>query len=320
MPHPPLAWLYTLAGVGGVLLSLDNPLRRSFVTEMVPPEAIPNAVVLYSTIVNLSRIFGPSLAGLLVVTVGYGWCFTIDAASYVAVIACLVMMRPDELNRHPAAIRARGAVREGLRYVQSVPSLRISFAMLAVVSMLAYNFNVTLPLFVTRGLRAGEGSFTMLYAVLGSGSVVSALFVAHRNLVSMRDIVRGVAFFGVALLLLAGVPGVKTAIPVVFLVGGTSVLYMTGTTTIVQMEARRDMHGRVLALQTVLLGGSAAIGGPMLGWIADHIGARALMILGGLACLSASTFGWFATRPSAMTSQHRMLASDGQIVDDGPEP
>jgi predicted MFS family arabinose efflux permease len=192
--------------------------------------------------------------------------------------------------------------------------------MLAVVSMLAYNFNVTLPLFVTRGLRAGEGSFTMLYAVLGSGSVLSALFVAHRNLVSMRDIVRGVAFFGVALLLLAGVPGVKTAIPVVFLVGGTSVLYMTGTTTIVQMEARRDMHGRVLALQTVLLGGSAAIGGPMLGWIADHIGARALMILGGLACLSASTFGWFATRPSAMTSQHRMLASDGQIVDDGPEP
>ena len=89
----------------GVLLSVDNPLRRSFVTEMVPAEDIPNAVVLYSTIVNLSRIFGPSLAGLLVVTVGYGWCFTIDAASYVAVIACLIMMRPDESTgtRHPEA-------------------------------------------------------------------------------------------------------------------------------------------------------------------------------------------------------------------------
>jgi len=302
MPHPPLAWLYSLAGVGGVLLSLDNPLRRSFVTEMVPPEDIPNAVVLYSTIVNLSRIFGPSLAGLLVVTVGYGWCFTVDAASYIAVIACLVMMRPAELNRHPAAVRARGAVREGLRYVRSVPSLRISFVMLAVVSMLAYNFNVTLPLFVTRGLRAGEGTFTMLYSVLSCGSVVGALLVARRNLVSMRDIVRGVAFFGVALLVLAGVPGVRSAIPVAFLVGGTSVLYMTGTTTIVQMEARRDMHGRVLALQTVLLGGSAALGGPMLGWIADTIGARALMVLGGVACLSAATFGAFATRPAVMTN------------------
>jgi len=298
MPHPPLAWLYALAGVGGILLSLDNPLRRSFVTEMVPTEDIPNAVVLYSTIVNLSRIFGPSLAGILVVTVGYGWCFTIDAASYVAVIACLVMMRPAELNRHPAATRAAGAVREGLRYVRSVPSLRVSFVMLAAVSMLAYNFNVTLPLFVTRGLRAGEGTFTMLYSVMSCGSVVSALFVAHRSLVSMRDIVRGVACFGVALLLLAGVPGVKAAIPVVFLVGGTSVLYMTGTTTIVQMEARRDMHGRVLALQTVLLGGSAAFGGPLLGWIADTVGARALMVIGGVACLSAATFGTVATKHS----------------------
>ena len=141
----------------------------------------------------------------------------------------------------------------------------------------------------------------MLYSVLGSGSVVSALFVAHRNLVSMRDIVRGVAFFGVALLLLAGVPGVRTAIPGGVHGRGSSVLYMTGTTTIVQMEARRDMHGRVLALQTVFLGGSAALGGPMLGWIADTLGARALMILGGMACLSAATFGAFATRPSAMS-------------------
>jgi MFS family permease len=114
----------------------------------------------------------------------------------------------------------------------------------------------------------------------------------------MRDIVRGVACFGVALLLLAGVPGVKAAIPVVFLVGGTSVLYMTGTTTIVQMEARRDMHGRVLALQTVLLGGSAAFGGPLLGWIADTVGARALMVIGGVACLSAATFGTVATKHS----------------------
>jgi len=167
-----------------------------------------------------------------------------------------------------------------------------------VVSMLAYNFNVTLPLFVTRGLRAGEGTFTMLYSVMSCGSVVSALFVAHRSLVSMRDILRGVACFGVALLLLAGVPGVKAAIPVVFLVGGTSVLYMTGTTTIVQMEARRDMHGRVLALQTVLLGGSAAFGGPLLGWIADTVGARALMVIGGVACLSAATFGTVATKHS----------------------
>jgi len=302
LPHPPLAGLYTLAAAGGILLSFDNPLRRSFVTEMVPADDIPNAVVLYSTIVNLSRIFGPALAGLLIVTVGYGWCFTIDAASYVAVLACLLMMRPAELHRQAAPSVARGAVREGLRYVRSVPHLRISFAMLAAVTLFAYNFNVTLPLFVTRGLGAGEGGFTMLYSVLSVGSVTSALIVANRRLVAMRDILRGSAVFGVALLLLSVVPGVAEAIPVVFVVGAASLLYMTSTTAMVQVEARPEMHGRLLALQTVCLGGSAAIGGPVLGWIADHAGARVLMVIGGVVCLGAAGSG--AIADAAVSGTH----------------
>ena len=163
--------------------------------------------------------------------------------------------------------------------------------MLAAISMLAYNFNVTLPLFVTRGLGAGEGAFTMLYSVLSLGSVVSALVVAHRKLITVRDIVRSAALFGIALLLLSVVPGVSVAIPAAFFVGATSLVYMTSTTAIVQVEGRRDMHGRMLALQTVFLGGSAAVGGPFLGWIADTVGARALMVIGGVVCLGAAGFG-----------------------------
>jgi MFS family permease len=162
--------------------------------------------------------------------------------------------------------------------------------------MLAYNFNVTLPLFVTRGLGAGEGTFTMLYSVLSFGSVVSALVVAHRTLVTMRDVVRGAAALGVSLLLLSMVPGVGFGVPAVFLVGAASLLYMTGTTTIVQLESRRDMQGRLLALQTVLLGGGAALGGPLLGWIADLAGARTLMVIGGVVSLGAATFGTIMTR------------------------
>jgi MFS family permease len=309
LPHPPLVGLYALASVGGILLSFDNPLRRSFVTEMVPASDLANAVVLYSTIVNLSRIFGPALAGLLVVTVGYGWCFTLDAVSYLAVLACLIMMRPAELHRQDAPPRRKGAIREGLRYVRSVPELWISFAMLAAISMLAYNFNVTLPLFVTRGLGAGEGAFTLLYSVLSFGSVASALIVAHRNLVTMRDIVRGAALFGLALLILSVVPGIGIAMPVAFFVGAASILYITSTTAIVQVEGRRDMHGRVLALQTVFLGGSAAVGGPLLGWIADTAGARALMVIGGVVCLSAAGFG--AVAASAL--HRRRSPRDGDV-------
>lgn len=291
IPSPRLSWLYGLALVGGTLLSFDNPLRRSFVAEMVPVEDLPNAVVIYSTIVNLSRIVGPALAGALVLTVGYGWCFTLDALSYVAVLACLVMMRPAELNRQPRPAAMKRAVCDGLRYVRSTPLLRTPFVMLAIILLLAYNFTVTLPLFVTRGLGAGEGTFTLLYSVLSAGSVTGAMIIARRKGVELRQVIRAAVALGAALLVLSITPGPAVAFPAAFVLGMASMLYITSSTTILQVEARRDMQGRVLALQTVLLGGSAAIGGPLLGWIADTVGARVLVAVGGVACLVAAGIG-----------------------------
>jgi len=296
LPHPPLIGLYALAVVGGTLLAFDNPLRRSFVSEMVPKEDIPNAVVLYSTIVNVSRIFGPALAGLLVVTLGYGWCFTIDAITYLAVLYCLNIMRPEELHRVPPKPRSKGDVRAGLRYVRSMPVLWISFGMLAAIGMLAYNFNVTLPLLVTRSLHSTEGMFTILYSVFSFGAVVSAMVVAQRALVRMRHIIMGALALGVAMLLLAAVPGIGLAMPMAFLIGVSSILYMTSTTAIVQVEAKPEMHGRVLALQSVLMMGTTPIGGPLSGWLADTLGSRAPIILGGIVCLLAAAFGYYASR------------------------
>ena len=296
MPHPPLGGLYALALVGGTLLAFDNPLRRSFVTEMVRPEDIPNAVVMYSATVNVARIFGPALAGLLVVTLGYGWCFTIDAASYSAVLVCLFLMRPAELYSRPPRPRVKGEVRAGVRYVRSMPVLWISFAMLAAIGTLSYNFNVTLPLFVTDTLHSTGGIFTVLYSVFSVGAVVSALIVAHRGMVRLRHIIVGAAALGLTMLALAFVPGVPVAVPAVFLVGMASVMYLTATTTIVQIEARPEMHGRVLALQMVLMAGTAPVGGPLMGWIADTLGGRAPIVLGGVVCLVAAAFGYFANR------------------------
>jgi MFS family permease len=296
MPHPPLFGLYALALAGGVLLAFDNPLRRSFVSEMVPAEDIPNAVVLYSTVVNVSRIFGPALAGLLVVTTGFGWCFAIDAASYLAVLLCLYIMRPAELYRRPRPPRHKGEVREGLRYVRSMPTLWISFVMLAAIGTLSYSFGVTLPLFVTDGLHSSGTMFTVLYSVYSAGAVASALIVAHRNMVHMRHIVIGAAALGVTMLLLAAVPDIGVAVPTVFLVGMASILYLTATTAIVQVEGKAEMHGRVLSLQTVLIAGTTPIGAPFLGWLADTVGGRAPIVLGGIVALIAAAFGAVASR------------------------
>ena len=298
-PQPSVPAIFTLALAGGILLAFDNPARRSFISEMVPAEDIPNAVVLHSSLINLSRMFGPALAGLLVITVGYGWCFTIDALSYLAVLYGLYLMRPAELIPGLRRPRKRGEVREGMRYVLSHPKLWISFVMLALIGTLAYNFSVTFPLFVTRTLHSTESVFTLMYSTFALGAVVCALLVAHRGLVRMRHIVYGAAALGLTMLTLASVSRVPLAIPLAFCVGAASILYMTATTAIIQVEARRDMHGRVLALQMVFVGGTSVIGGPLVGWLADAVSARAPIILGGVVCLLAALFGYLATRRHA---------------------
>ncbi len=296
LPHPPLAGLYALAAAGGLFLAFDNPLRRSFVTEMVPPEDIPNAVVLNSVMFNIARIAGPALAGLLIVTVGFGWCFAIDAGTYLAVLYGLYIMRPSELRRHAHRPRVKGEVREGLRYIASMPSLWISFAMVAAIQMLSYNFSTTLPLFVTKALHSSPGTFTLLYSTLSLGAVVSGLIVAQRGLVQLRYIIIGAFAMGTCMLLLSSAPNIGSAVPAVFLTGASAIVFLTATTAIIQVEGKHEMHGRLLALQSVLTGAGSALGGPILGWLADARGGRAPLVLGGAVCVAAAIFGNFANR------------------------
>ncbi len=288
LPHPSLTALYGLAVFGGVLLAFDNPLRRSFVPEMVPKEDLANAVVLYSAIVSVSQIFGPALAGLIATTLGYGWCFAIDAASYLTVIAALLMMRTRELFKAPPAQRTGRAVRDGLRYLFSVRDLWISFAVFAVVGTFSFNLRVALALFVTRSLHGTEVAYTALYAITSSGALVGALLVAHRKLVQLRHVLGAALALGIAMVALAAMPNVHAAAPAVFLVGAASIVYMTATTSLAQVDTRRDMVGRVLALQTALIGGTALVGGPMVGRLADLAGGRAPIAIGGAVCVVAA--------------------------------
>jgi MFS family permease len=296
MHHPPLAGLFTLAILGGVFLAFDNPIRRSFVSEMVPKEELPNAVVLYGIIVNISRIFGPALAGFLVVTAGFGWCFTLDALSYLVVIACIIRMRPAELFSRPVTARAKGAVRDGLRYIKSSPVLWISFVMLSLIGVFSYNFTVTLPLFVTSALHGGTNDFTILYSIFSFGAVIGSLIIARRRIIQLRHVIFGAFALGAAMVILSLVPNKSLALPAGFILGLASIMYMTATTTIVQVETKPEMVGRVLALQTVLMFGTTPIGGPLLGWLSDAKGGRAPLLLGGVAALATATLGYYANK------------------------
>jgi MFS family permease len=297
MPHPPLVAFYLTALAGGCMLAFDNPVRRSFVAEMVPPERVQNAVTLNSALMTSSRVVGPAVAGLLVVTVGFGWCFTIDAVSYLAVIASLLLMRTRELRQPPVTPRAKGQVREGLRYVRNTPDLWVPLVMMAVIGTLTFNFAVVLPLFVEHTFHGSDGSFTALYSVLSIGSVAGALATAHRRTIDVQTVGFAALTFGAAVLIFASSPQLLTAFPIALLVGFTSVTFMATSTAIVQVRADPAMRGRVLALQAIVFIGTTPIGGPILGLVSDQLGARAGFVVGGLAAVGAGAWGYLAGRP-----------------------
>jgi MFS family permease len=295
-PGAPLWSFYAVATAGGVMLAFDNPTRRSFVSELVDHRDIQNAVSLNAALMTGSRIIGPALAGLLSVTVGFGWCFALDGVSYVAVLWSLLLMRPNELRRAPAADHGSGQVREGLRYVRRTPDLWIPLVMLAVIGTFTFNFAVVLPLLIERSLGGTDATYTVVYSVLSVGSLVGALAAARRHEVRVRTMAIAAGIFGVAMIVFAGAPDVALALPLALGVGFASVWFMTASTAMMQLHAAPTMRGRVLALQAIVLIGSTPIGGPILGWVSDAAGARAGVVLGGVAALVAAGWGFVAAR------------------------
>ena len=302
--HASIPVIFVLAALGGVGNAFDNPTRRAFVVEMVPEANVQNAVSLNSALMTGSRIFGPALAGLLVVTVGYGWCFAIDGISYLAVLYGLWRVNPGELRTSPPASHAKGQVRAGVRYARSVPELWVPLTMMALVGTFAFNFSVVMPLFAKRTLHGSDTTFTILLSVVSVGSLVGALLSARRKTASIRDVVVGSLMFGVSLLLLSGSPTLATSFPLAVFMGLASIIFMTSSTAIVQMRAAPEMRGRVLALQSIVFLGSTPIGGPVLGAVCQAFGARMGFVLGGVACLAAAAWGWWAAmRPSREIEQ-----------------
>jgi MFS family permease len=193
-----------------------------------------------------------------------------------------------------------------------VPALWITFVMLTIIGTLTYNFSVLFPLFVVHGLHGSDATYTFVYSVFSVGSLVGALAVAHRSSVRVRFIVAGAAAFGLSMLLLAFAPTVVWVFPLVFLVGLTSIRYMTATTAIVQVRADPQMQGRVIALQSVLLIGTTPIGGPFLGAVADAFGARVPLVIGALAAVAAAAWGAFAVRRSGDQSTPLSRTADAE--------
>ncbi len=325
-------WMvYALAAGLGCVHAVDNPTRQTFVLEMVGPEELTNAVSLNSVLVNLARVLGPAAAGILIGTVGLGPCFLVNAASYLAVIMALASMRVDELRPSALQPRSRGQLRDGLRYVRSTPALLAPLLMMAVIGTLAYEFQVTLPLMARFTFHGDAGTYGLMTSFMGGGAVVGGLYAASRRPRSTTALSWLAMVFGVVLLGAAFAPTLVLELAALVLVGGVSITFIAVGNTALQLAARPEMRGRVMALWAVAFLGSTPVGGPVVGWVGQHAGPRYGLALGGVATLVAGALaypslvridrkagtgsGLTAVEPWAEPRAEKIAASEG-----GPKP
>jgi MFS family permease len=288
-----------LAALLGLNNAFENPARQSFMLELVGAEHLRNAVSLNSVLVNGARTIGPAVGGLLIASVGDGVCFLFNAASFIPVVATLAMLDATALNPSPPAPRARGQLREGLRYVRQTPELAIPLVMMGLAGCLTYEFQVSLPVMASRGLHAGATGFGFMTAAMGIGAVLGGLLVAARGKTGLRPLVLAATGFGVAMTFATLAPSLAVELIALALAGAGSITFMSTGNSTLQLTADPSMRGRVMSLWFVAFQGSTPIGGPLVGWLMAGVGARAGLGLGAITCLFVAALGLLALRQQA---------------------
>ena len=272
-----------LTGVGTVI---DNPTRQAFVSELVGPDRVANAVALNSAMFNAARIVGPALAGLLILVAGTGTCFAYNSLSYLAVLFSLTRMRPEELHRGAPTGRKPGQVRAGLRYAWATPELRSTILLVAIVGTFALNFTVLTPLLVRTTFDAGPGTLGILTSCMGAGSLVGALVAAARAKPTPKVLVGAAGALGVVMLGVAASPTLLVAGVLLALTGAATITFLSTANSTLQLRSSTEMRGRVMSLYLLVFLGSTPIGGPIVGWAGQAFGARWALVIGGVAALA----------------------------------
>jgi MFS family permease len=309
--RPAVGVIFVLAAIGGVTTAFDSPCRRSIVVEIVPPEYTSNAVSLNSALMTSSSVVGPALAGLLVVTVGYSWCFALDGFSYAAVLVGLWRMNSADIRRPPPSPRSRGQIREGLRYSRRTPRLWVPLVMSALCGGLAFNFTVVMPVFVFDTFDRSTGWYSLLYSVFSLGSVSGALYVSRRRVLALHDLVTSCAAFGILMVALAAMPWFEAAVLGAFAVGLASMYFFTGLVTMLQLSSEPSLRGRVMALHSMVFLGAMPLGAPIVGFVCEAFSARGGLLVGAVACFVAVAWA----RPHSRSERTLAL---GSLIETAP--
>lgn len=275
----------------GVVTAVDNPARQTFTMEMVGRSRLTNAVSLNTATFTTARVLGPAIAGVMISTIGIGPCFLLNGISFVPVTLALIFMDRSKLRPSEQIVRSKGQVREGLRYVRSVPVLKTLLLMMAVIGTLQYNFAVLLPVLAKETFSGDAGTLGLISAAVGIGMFTGSITNAAVGR-SDRRVLLGAGFaLGTFTLLAASAPSLWTAALLLVPLGAASMAFLATMNSTLQLTSSDEMRGRVMAIYFVLFLGSTPIGAPIVGWLSERFDPRVALAFGGVATLLACLYG-----------------------------
>ncbi len=283
--------MYVLAFIQGVAAAFDAPARQAFVSELVPPERLTNAVGLNSASFNSGRLIGPAVAGLLIAAVGTGPTLLMNGATFIAVIIALLLLDVTMLRPAPRS-SGRGQIRHGLRYVRGRPDIMLIMGLVFVHGTFGMNFQLTNALMATETFNRGVREFGLLGSVMAIGSLGGALLAARRERPRWRMLLGAFASFTLCTLLLGFAPNFTTYAVLLIPTGLAALTVMVTANSMVQLSVDPQVRGRVMSLYMAVFFGGTPLGAPMIGWIGDEFGARWTIWIATLMCglaVSAAT-------------------------------
>ena len=266
----------------GMVAVVEGPARSAFVNEMVGHRRLRNAISLNASIFHLGGLIGPAISGVLIVLVGSGWSISVNAVAAVVVVVTLGCMRVRELLPSPRAIRSKGQIREGVKYVIGKPTIFWPMVMLAFVSTFGMTLPVLLVAFADNVYQTGAAGYGLYSSAAAVGALTGAVLSTRRMNVRLRTIMFAAGLFGLALILAGNVPGEPLFLVFLVSIGVSRLLFATGAESIVQLSTNRVIRGRVMSLYSMVMLGGQALGGPISGAIADRFGVQAAMTVAGI--------------------------------------
>jgi MFS family permease len=306
-------WMvYPLLALRGLVAAFDNPTRQAFVSELVGPDQIPNAVALNSAGFNSARIIGPAIAGLLIQSVGIELCFALNAASYTAAIGAQIAIRRKELHPRDPVHRAKGQIREGLSYSMRTPTVKRALITMAVVGTVSMNFTVLVPLYARSTFATSAGLFGLFSTAMGVGSLIGSLRAAGVTEPTLSRIGKASLALGASMLAAALAPTPVLAMAALVFAGASVMTFLASTNSVLQLHSDPEMRGRVLSLYLTLFIGTSPVGSPLVGWIAERAGTRWAFVYGGIGALAGGLLAIGRSRERAsLTSPVRDQSDTG---------